>query len=292
MNPEYSIIVPCYNEGMVVAETVQELRQYLEVHLTDPYEIIVVDDGSTDDSPRQLSDIPGIRVIRHPKNRGYGAAIKTGIRQAQGVYVATFDGDGQHYPEDLVTLCQKIKSTELDLVVGARSKLFHSNLWRMPGKWLLGWLANYLTRTRIPDLNSGLRAMKKDIISRYLHLCSERFSFSATSTLILLNRGYSLTFLPIQIKKREGKSTVSLMTGYETLLLILRIMTLFEPLRIFIPASFILVLAGSIHGIYPFFFLKRGLSTGSVMVILAGILVFFFGLIADQISALRKEKYE
>ncbi len=162
----------------------------------------------------------------------------------------------------------------------------------MPGKWLLGWLANFLSRTKIPDLNSGLRVFRKEIISRYLHLCADRFSFSTTSTLILLNRGYSLAYVPIEVKSRRGKSTVSLMTGYETILLILRVVCLFDPLRVFIPASVFLVLSGILLGIYPYFILKRGLTTGSVLVILAGILIFFFGLLADQISALRKEKYE
>ena len=189
-------------------------------------------------------------------------------------------------------LCQKIHSEDWALVVGARAKLLHSTLWRMPGKWVLGWLANFLSRTKIPDLNSGLRVFRKEIISRYLHLCADRFSFSTTSTLILLNRGYSLAYVPIEVKSRQGKSTVSLMTGYETILLILRVVCLFDPLRVFIPASVFLVLSGILLGIYPYFILKRGLTTGSVLVILAGILIFFFGLLADQISALRKEKYE
>ncbi len=292
MTITYSVIIPCYNEGAVIAATVGGLMAFLEEHLAGRYEIIVVDDGSGDDTPQALQDLPGIRLLRHSQNRGYGAALKTGIRNAQGEYVATFDGDGQHRPEDLLRLCQQIDQEGLDMVVGARSRLLHSNLWRMPGKWLLGWLANYLTRTKIPDLNSGLRVVRREVISRYLHLCSERFSFSTTCTLVLLNRGYFIAYTPIEVNKREGKSTVSLMTGYETLLLILRIVALFDPLRIFIPASILLVIAGTLLGIYPYFFLKKGLTTGSVLVILSGVLVFFFGLLADQISALRKEKYE
>ena len=292
MSIEYSIIIPCFNEGQVIQEVVTNLKAFLDQHSEASYEIIVVDDCSTDDTPEILKNLEGIRVLRHPINRGYGASIKTGIRQARGVFVATYDGDGQHNPADLVHLCQKIHSEDWALVVGARTKLLHSTLWRMPGKWLLGWLANFLSRTKIPDLNSGLRVFRKEIISRYLHLCADRFSFSTTSTLILLNRGYSLAYVPIEVKSRQGKSTVSLMTGYETILLILRVVCLFDPLRVFIPASVFLVLSGIILGIYPYFILKRGLTTGSVLVILAGILIFFFGLLADQISALRKEKYE
>jgi glycosyltransferase involved in cell wall biosynthesis len=292
MTIEYSIIIPCFNEGQVIREVVADLKAFLDQHSKASYEIIVVDDCCTDDTPAILKHLEGIRVLRHPINRGYGASIKTGIRQARGIFVATFDGDGQHNPADLWQLCQKIHSEDWALVVGARTKLLHSKLWRMPGKWLLGWLANFLSRTKIPDLNSGLRVFRKDIVSRYLHLCADRFSFSTTSTLILLNRGYSLAYVPIEVKSRQGKSTVSLMTGYETVLLILRVVCLFDPLRVFIPASVFLVLSGVILGIYPYFILKRGLTTGAVLVMLAGILIFFFGLLADQISALRKEKYE
>jgi glycosyltransferase involved in cell wall biosynthesis len=292
MTIDYSIIIPCYNEGGVICDVIEELQSYLAERVQDRYEILIIDDGSTDDTQEKLASLRDVRVIRHRTNRGYGAAIKTGVRQAAGSAVATYDGDGQHYPEDLVRLLQKIQEEDWALVVGARTKTIHSNLWRMPGKWVLGWLANHLTKTKIPDLNSGLRAFKRDIISRYLHLCSDRFSFSTTSTLVILNRGYPMTFVPIEVRNRQGSSTVSLATGFETLLLILRTICLFDPLRIFIPASMVLVVAGILLGAYPYFILKRGLTTGAVLFILAGILVFFFGLLADQIASLRKEKYE
>lgn len=292
MTIAYSIIIPCFNEGEVIHEVVTHLKSYLAEQATEAHEIIVVDDCSTDDTPVVLKKLEGIRVLRHPVNRGYGAAIKTGIRQARGEYVATYDGDGQHNPADLWHLCQKIASEDWALVVGARAKLLHSKLWRMPGKWVLGWLANFLSRTKIPDLNSGLRVFRKDVISRYLHLCADRFSFSTTSTLILLNRGYPLAYVPIEVNSRHGKSTVSLMTGYETFLLILRVICLFDPLRVFIPASIFFTVTGLLLGMYPYFILNRPLTTGAVLVMLAGILIFFFGLLADQISALRKEKYE
>ena len=292
MATEFSIIIPCFNEGQAIARVVTELQAFLDQHANGLYEILVVDDGSIDDTSVVLKDVPGIRVLRHPVNRGYGASIKTGMRQAEGRFVATYDGDGQHNPADLWRLCQKIQQEDWALVVGARTKLLHSSLWRMPGKWALGWLANFLSRTKIPDLNSGLRVFRREVISRYLHLCADRFSFSTTSTLIIMNRGYAVAYEPIQVNSRQGKSTVSLMTGYETFLLILRVVLMFDPLRVFVPASLLLVLSGILLGIYPYFILKKGLTTGSLLVILAGILVFFFGLLADQISALRKEKYE
>jgi len=292
MSKELSIVIPCYNEGGIIRTVLVELIDFLEASLAGKYEILVVDDCSTDDTADKLDKFPGIQVIHHPVNRGYGSAIKTGIRQAQGKFVATFDGDGQHNPTDIVKLYNRIVGKDLVLVVGARSKIFHSKYWRMPGKWFLGWLANYLSKTRIPDLNSGLRIFKKEVIIRYLHLCSDRFSFSTTSTLILLHRQYAIDFLPIDVRERAGKSTVSMMTGYETIILILRVICLFEPLRIFIPFSVFLVIVGTVYGVYPFFILKKGLVPGALLIILAGILIFFFGLLADQISSLRKEKYE
>lgn len=292
MATEFSIIIPCLNEGQAIGRVVKDLQAFMEQVAPGRYEIIVVDDGSTDETPQVLRELTDIQVCRHPVNRGYGASLKTGIRQAQGRFVATYDGDGQHNPADLWRLCQKIQQEDWALVVGARTKLLHSSLWRMPGKWALGWLANFLSRTKIPDLNSGLRVFRREIISRYLHLCADRFSFSTTSTLIIMNRGYAVAYEPIEVNSRQGKSTVSLMTGYETFLLILRVVLMFDPLRVFVPASIVLVSCGVLLGLYPYFILKRGLTTGSLLVILAGILVFFFGLLADQIAALRKEKYE
>jgi glycosyltransferase involved in cell wall biosynthesis len=156
MSIEYSIIIPCFNEGQVIYEVVANLKTFLDQQAEASFEIIVVDDCSTDDTPAILKRLEGIRVIRHPINRGYGASIKTGIRQAQGVFVATYDGDGQHNPADLLNLCRQIHSEDYALVIGARTKLLHSSLWRMPGKWFLGWVANFLSRTKIPDLGKAI----------------------------------------------------------------------------------------------------------------------------------------
>ena len=211
---------------------------------------------------------------------GVRRAIKPGVRGAAAPFVATFDGEASTTGENLLKLLRNMVQED-------------SGPWSWPGRNLsqqpvahagemAAYLAGQLSLQDQSDLNSGLRVFKKDIISRYLHLCSDRFSFSTTSTLVFLNRGYPLAFVPIEVRRRHGKSTVSLMTGYETILLILRTICLFDPLRIFIPASVALVAAGVLLGIYPYFILKRGPTTGSVLVILSGILVFFFGLLADQ----------
>jgi hypothetical protein len=161
----------------------------------------------------------------------------------------------------------------------------------MPGKWFLGWLANYLARQRIPDLNSGMRLFRKDVVTKYLHLCPDGFSFSTTITLVFFNRGCSVKYVPIQVRKREGKSSVSVATGFETLLLVLRIVTLLDPLRLFLPVCFFLLAFGVIWAI-PYAIQGRGISVGALLLLMGGVTTFFFGLLADQISQLRKERFE
>ncbi|MFC1976012.1 glycosyltransferase family 2 protein [Chloroflexota bacterium] len=287
--PSLSIIIPAFNEGENIDKTLTPLNELSRLH---NWQVIIVDDGSTDDTIQQISkytDGHYLRLVQHHYNRGYGAALKTGIRQAKAPYVATMDSDGQHDPNELFGLLSHIQ--ENDMVVGQRAKLFHSQLWRMPGKWFLGWLANYLTRQSIPDLNSGMRIFRRDIILRYLHLCSDRFSFSTTSTLIFFNRGYQVTYIPISVFSRKGNSTVKVSTGLETIILILRIMTLFDPLRVFIPLSLILWIAGVLWAI-PYAVQLRGISIGALLLILTGLLIFMLGLLSDQIADLRKEKFE
>ncbi len=288
-SPSLSIVIPAFNEGEAVNTTLKQLQNLSRIH---NWEIIIVDDGSTDDTVAHISNhIDGhyLQLVQHGYNQGYGAALKTGIRRAKAPVVATMDADGQHDPHELLKLLPLVP--ENDLVVGQRTKLMHSQLWRMPGKWFLGWLANYLTRQTIPDLNSGMRIFRREIIIKYLHLCSDRFSFSTTSTLVFFNRGYRVAYTPIKIYPRKGSSTVKVSTGLETIILILRIMTLFEPLRIFIPLSLILSVMGVLWAI-PYAVQLRGVSVGALLLIVAGLLTFMLGLLSDQISALRKERFE
>jgi glycosyltransferase involved in cell wall biosynthesis len=250
--------------------------------------IIVVDDGSSDDTA-SIAESTGVRVIQHKRNKGYGASLKTGIRAARTEFVLTMDSDGQHQAEDIGRLWEKAGHS--DMVVGQRTSLIHSPLWRMPGKWLLSFMANYLTRQHIPDLNSGFRLMRREVVMKYMHLCPPGFSFSKTITMAFFNRGYNVAYVPIDVKKRVGASTVSLATGLETIILILRIATLFDPLRIFIPISIFTASVGILWGI-PYTLSGRGISVGSMLAIVTALLMFSLGLICDQISQLRLERYE
>ena len=289
--PALSVIIPVFNEAAGIDSVVDSVMQIAVQH---NWEVIFVDDGSSDDSAdRVRSKIDGgrVKLISHPYNRGYGAALKTGIRAASSPVVATMDSDGQHDPNELLRL--EPLAEEYDLVVGRRNRIIHSKLWRMPGKWVLGRLANYLAGRKIPDLNSGMRLFRREIVLKYLHLCSDGFSFSTTTTLVFFSRGYSVVYEPIEIRPRSeaSSSTVSVSTGFQTLLLIVRLASLFRPLSVFIPVSLFFLLGGVLWGL-PYVLISRGVSVGSLLLIMTGLLTFFFGLLADQVAQLRLEKYE
>ncbi|OQY41486.1 MAG: hypothetical protein B6242_17310 [Anaerolineaceae bacterium 4572_78] len=233
-----TIIIPAFNETESIGSVLVQLKKECADFVS---EIIVVNDGSTDNTQQVVEELD-IHLINHPRNLGYGAALKTGIKNAKTDFVLTMDSDGQHKVSDVISLWELQEG--YDMVVGQRTSLVHSPLWRMPGKWFLGSMANYLTSQSIPDLNSGLRLMRRDVVLRYMHLCPSGFSFSTTITMALLSQGYNVLYTPIQVEKRTGKSTVSFSTGLETLILVLRIATLFNPLKIFIPTSFLIGIVG------------------------------------------------
>ena len=280
-----TVVIPAFNESKAIGDTLRRLSDVCQSLIA---EIIVVDDGSTDNTA-QIAEEAGVRVIRHHRNQGYGASLKSGIRAAKTEYVLTMDSDGQHNPEDIPRLWEAAE--QYDMVVGQRTALLHSQLWRMPGKWLLSYMANYLSRQSIPDLNSGFRLIRRDVVMKYMHLCPAGFSFSTTITMVFFNRGYNVAYVPIEVNKRLGKSTVSVNTGLETIILILRIATLFDPLRVFIPISLFTAAVGVLWGV-PYTLTGHGISVGAMLAIVTAILMFSLGLICDQISQLRLERYE
>ncbi len=283
--PKLTIIIPAFNEASALKSVLESLRT---PDFDFVQEIMVVDDGSSDGTA-EVAQAVGVRVIRHYQNMGYGAALKTGIRASQTEFVLTMDADGQHLAADVRRLWDMIG--EYDMVVGQRTGLRQSPLWRMPGKWLLWMMANYLTQHTIPDLNSGLRLIRREVALKYLHICPSGFSFSTTITMALVSRGYKVRYIPIAIQRRLGKSMVTLSTGLNTIILILRIASLFDPLRLFIPVSGLVGAVGVLWGI-PYAMLGRGLSIGAMLAIVTAILLFGLGLLCDQISQLRLERFE
>lgn len=280
-----SIIVPAYN--------VEKGFQQLLNNLTNLYmesEIIVIDDGS-EDNLFEIFNFKGIKYFRHEKNRGYGASLKTGIKNSSCDILIFIDGDGQHDPKDIGRLIAEINDS--DMVVGARGKGSYNPWRRKLGKWLIKKVANYLAKNKIPDLNSGLRAVRRNVIMKYLHLMPNGFSFSTTITITLLKQGYKIKYIPIKTKKREGKSSVkAIKDGIETIMLILRLITLFDPMRVYLPVSFICIFGAFIYQIMNIISYGFHIVGGTIIAFLIGVLIFLFGLLADQVSSLRLEKYE
>lgn len=283
-----TIVIPAHNEEGAIGTVLSALRGITHPALR---EVIVVDDGSSDRT-REIAEASGVRVIRQPNNRGYGAALKVGIRAASSEYVLTMDADGQHRIEDVLKVCDAVSGdAPADCVIGHRTKLVHSPLWRMPGKWFLTHLARVLTRKEIRDLNSGLRAMRRDVIMKYMHLCPAGFSFSTTSTFALASRGYRVEFVPIRVERRVGKSSVSVATGFQTILLILRLASLFNPLRVFLPLALLFIVGGAAWTV-PYLLRGQGVTIAAMLSVLTGVTLFGLGLICDQVAQLRLERFE
>lgn len=278
-----SIVIPAYNEEAGIESTISELITLIEKK---DWEIIVINDGSTDNTRSLLKSFNQITTIEHPYNKGYGASIKTGIRNASREVIVLFDADGQHNPADIPLLLEKLPY--YDMVAGERTKDSRQDWLRKPGKFLLRLTANLLAERKIPDLNCGLRAIKRDVIIEMLELFPDGFSFSTTSTIAFYKMGYNVCYVPVTTRERLGKSSVrQVKHGLEVLLLVLRLITLFSPLKIFINTAIAMFSVGVIYQIEEI--IRKGfhIVNGALLLIIAGILVFLFGLIADQISSLR-----
>ena len=279
--PDVAIIIPAHNEEEGIAEVINGIKQ-----LNEEYEIIVVDDGSTDNTYKLASET-GVKIIHHPYNKGYGAALKTGIRDAKADVLLFMDADGQHQPGDIKKVLPYIE--EYDMVVGARTKKSKISLLRRPGKKILSITANYLAGMKIPDLNSGFRALKKDIAMEYMHILPNTFSFSTTITLALVTSGYNVKYVPIEAPERVGKSKIKpFRDGFRFIMLIMRTIVLFDPLKVFLPMSIVLFLLGLPYLMYELV-LHLDVPPSSILLIISSILIFFFGLLADQMSSLRRE---
>ncbi|MFC1705966.1 glycosyltransferase family 2 protein [Planctomycetota bacterium] len=280
---DVSIVIPALNEEAAIGILVTALREKLpEAQLT------VVDDGSTDGTPRLAADA-GARVISHDRCRGYGASLRSGVTASTREYVLFCDGDGQHSVEDVVRLVAACDDCEM--LVGARDSKSHVPFVRAPGKFLLRRFANFLAGERIPDLNSGLRIVRKSTLLKYLHLMPPGFSFSTTTTMALLKGNHRVQWQPITVAKRVGKSTVRQWKhGPQTIMLMLRLTVLFEPLKVFLyAAAFLFVLSTASFVVDLEANKGFGIGDTTAMLSVSTLLVFLFGLVCDQISALRRE---
>jgi len=274
-----SIVIPAKDAAPSIAIVVGRLKAAAAWR-----EIIVIDDGSADDTGARAREA-GACVIRHPYNKGNGAAVKTGARQASGDFVLIVDGDGQHHAEDARRIVARLG--EFDLVVGARSAATQATLTRRAGNAVLNRLASYLTGRPIPDLTSGFRGIRRDVLREFLHLLPNGFSTPTTTTLACIKAGYNVAFEPIDAGTRAGQSKMRVARdGASFLMILLKLVTLFSPLRIFAPISGAAFATGAVYGIANFLAAGR-IPNGAVVLLLFSVIVFLVGLVSEQIAALR-----
>ena len=286
INEGLSIIIPALDEETAIGAVIDGLMALLP-EICPEFEILVVNDGSRDRTALVAAE-QGALVISHPRNRGYGASLKTGIRKAKFPLIAMLDADGQHDAAQLADLLAHAKGT--DMVIGQRTAQSHAPLLRRPGKLILKWVANWITGSQIPDLNSGLRVVRREAILQHLSIAPDGFSFSTTTTIAFLQDGLMVQWVPIKTHKRTGrKSSVNILRdGFNTLLLIIRMVVLFAPLRVFLPVSGLFLLLGG-YGAIVGILDNWNIGDKEVIVILSGIMIFFYGILADQLSAIRRE---
>lgn len=282
---ELSIIIPVFNEAENLAEVIGKIHS---LNLP-PVEIIVVDDGSTDDSA-DIALGAGANVVRHPYNIGNGAAVKSGMRAAKGRLILLLDGDGQHKPEDIPKLLAE--AANYHMVVGARGKGSKLRFHRYVANTVYNLLASYVTQFKVQDLTSGFRLLSRRDALRFIDLLPNTFSYPTTLTLAFLRSGLTVKYVPIQSLYRSGQSKISLVTdGIRFLLIITKIATLFSPFRVFLPVSLFFFLAGMTNYAYTYFTENR-FTNMSVFAFTTAVIIFMLGLISEQIALLRMERQQ
>jgi glycosyltransferase involved in cell wall biosynthesis len=289
----FSIVIPAYNEEAMIARQIESIRAVLTPQMYD-FEILVVDDGSTDNTAKNVIST-GVRLLQHPENRGYGASLKSGILAAANDVIVIIDADGTYPVDKIPTLVEKLETT--DMVVGARvGDNVHIPLIRQPAKLVLRLLAMQIAEQSIPDLNSGLRAFRRECAIQYYSILSNRFSFTTTITLSYIADNYCVEYIPIDYYPRVGKSKIVPRHFMDFLILIVRMSMMFNPLKVFIPLAVTMGLLGVLKTIYDIvavflrnpgggweLLLQPALSTSAVLLLFIGLQLMMIGMMADGV---------
>jgi glycosyltransferase involved in cell wall biosynthesis len=283
-----TIVIPAYNEESALPAHLPEVISFCEER---GYRLIVVDDGSTDSTASILKGFEQhdcLTVITNKVQQGYGGAIKRGIAAAETDYIATIDADGQHLVDDVETLFKETLATDADMIVGRRTNIEAKDWYRNLGKALIRGIAKLLMPLHIHDINSGMKIYNTALAQHYSELCPDSMAFSDVITLTFINQKHRVLERAIRIRPRTlGVSTIGNMTALDTVRQILNIVVLFNPMRIFFPSALVLIVFGILWEI-PIAMRGRGLSVAAMLAMVSGVIFFFLGLIAEQLSLLRK----
>jgi len=288
MNAILTIIIPAYNEAESLPMVLPPLINYCKEA---NWRIILVNDGSTDNTNevlKQFSDSSELKIVQHKVNRGYGGAIKTGIENTDTKYCVTFDADGQHQMNSINRILDKMQSTDADMIVGNRIGSQSSGLFRETGKWIIRQIAKFLMPINIDDINSGLKMYDTFLAKKYITLCPNSMAYSDIITLIFISQKHLVLEEKIEVSKRvAGKSTIGIKTAFQTVMEIINILMLFNPLKIFIPLSVSFFLLTTLWEL-PLLLKGNGLSVGSLFGYIFSFVIFLLGLIAEQLGLIRK----
>ena len=278
-----SVVIPVYNECGAVVETIREVNRALEPTGRE-FEIIIADDGSSDGSAEAIGRSGlDVTLVRHPVNRGYGAALKSGFARARHGLIAFLDADGTYSPTDLPALLTAAEGA--DMVVGVRAHYdLHASLARRLGKAILLPLANYTAGCKIPDLNSGMRVVRRELIERYWPLLPDGFSLTTTLTMSFLSAGRQIEWVPIPYAERKGRSKIRPLRDMRTfVLLILRTATYFKPLKVYLPVSAVFVVASIAVTILSKMLGGQVMDVTALFLFIAGLQILLIGVLADLV---------
>jgi glycosyltransferase involved in cell wall biosynthesis len=283
-----SVILPAYNESAGIGAVLDQLRNAIPVDKI-AYEVIVVDDGSTDSTANVVREHASARpviLLQHHANRGYGAALKTGVRHARYDTLCITDADGTYPNDRLSDLLATMIETHADMVVGARTgENVHIPLIRRPAKWAIGKMANLVAGEPIPDLNSGLRIFRREVALDFFDLLPDGFSFTTTITLAMMTNGYLVEYVPIDYHPRVGKSKIRpVRDTLNFMQLILRIALYFAPLKLFLPLSLLLIILGIAWALFSYFALGRLADVSTLVILMTALQVAVIGLLAELIN--------